>query len=159
MSTWHNPEMIVSYPFRYGATSLEKHKAILHERNVCSPYPSKDFSDAFHTGNRVQRLDVQADPVVFHRRRGLYPEDVILEVEPERIGESVQEEPGSDGLLGPALRVPGAVRSRAPVFATPDGNAPLASRQEQSFLLHPFANQGAIRGIYRVFMDYIKPDA
>jgi hypothetical protein len=98
--------------------------------------------------------DAQADPVVFHRRRGLYPEDVVLEVESERIGECVQEEPASDGLLGPALRVPGFVRSRAPVFATPDGNAPLPARQEQSFLLHPFADQGAIRGIYRVFMEY-----
>ena len=102
--------------------------------------------------------DAQADPVVFHHRRGLYPEDAILSVDPDQIEKSVQEEPASEGLLGPALRVPGFVRSRAPVFATPDGNAPLPGRQEQSLLLHPFADQGAIRGIYRVFMEYTKPD-
>lgn len=50
--------MIVPYPFRYGATPLEKCKAIVPERNACSLYPSKDFSDAFYTGNGVQRLDV-----------------------------------------------------------------------------------------------------
>jgi hypothetical protein len=103
--------------------------------------------------------DAQADPVVFHHRRGLYPEDAILSVDPERIEESVQEEPASEGLLGPALRVPGFVRARAPVFATPDGNSQLAGRQEQSFLMHPFADQGAIRGVYRVFMAYARPTA
>jgi DUF1680 family protein len=103
--------------------------------------------------------DAQADPVVFHYRRGLYPEDAVLSVDPERIEKSVQEEPASDALLGPALRVPGFIRARAPVFATPDGNTPLPGRQEQSFLLHPFVDQGAIRGIYRVFMAYAKPTA
>jgi hypothetical protein len=103
--------------------------------------------------------DAQADPVVFHDRRGLYPEDAILSIDPARVEESVQEEPASEGLLGPALRVPGFVRSRAPVFSTPGGNAPLPGRQDQSLLLHPFANQGAIRGIYRVFMEYASAEA
>jgi hypothetical protein len=103
--------------------------------------------------------DAQTDPAVFHRRRGLYPEDAILSIDPARIEESVQEEPAIQGLLGPALRVPGFARSRAPVFATPDGNAPLPGREEQSLLMHPFADQGAIRGVYRVFMEYTKPSA
>jgi DUF1680 family protein len=103
--------------------------------------------------------DAQADPVKFHWCRGLYPEDAVLSVDPDRLEESVQEEPAPDELLGPALRVPGFIRSRAPVFATPSGNSPLPGRQEQSLLLHPFADQGAIRGVYRVFMAYTKPTA
>ena len=102
--------------------------------------------------------DAQADPAKFHWCRGLYPEDAVLSVDPERLEESVQEEPAPDGLLGPVLRVPGFVRSRAPVFATPGGNTSLPGRQEQSLLLHPFADQGAIRGVYRVFMDYAAVD-
>jgi DUF1680 family protein len=101
--------------------------------------------------------DAQIDPAVFHHRRGLYPEDAVLSIDPDRVEESVQEEPASEGLLGPALRVPGFIRARAPVFATLSGNSPLPGRQEQSFLLHPFADQGAIRGVYCVFMMYAKP--
>lgn len=78
----------------------------------------------------------------------------MLSVDPERLAESVQEEPAPKALLGPVLRVPGFVRPKAPVFATSDGNALLPGRREQSFLLHPFADQGAIRGVYQVFMDY-----
>ena len=103
--------------------------------------------------------DAQADPAKFHWCRGLYPEDAVLSVDPDQIEESVQEEPASEGLLGPALRVPGFIRAKAPVFATPDGNAQLPGRQEESLLLYPFADQGAIRGIYRVFISYTKPTA
>ena len=98
--------------------------------------------------------DAQADPVKFHWCRGLYPEDVVLHVNPAQPGDNVQEEPAPAELLGPALRVAGLVRSRAPVFASPAANSQLPGGQEQSFLLLPFANQGAIRGEYRVFMEY-----
>jgi len=97
--------------------------------------------------------DAQADPVKFHWCRGLYPEDVILHANPVRPGDSVQEEPAGDGLLGPALRVTGHIRSREPMFASSAANSQLSGRQEQSFLLYPFVNQGAIRGEYRVFME------
>jgi DUF1680 family protein len=102
--------------------------------------------------------DAQAEPAKFHWCRGLYPEDAVLSVDPERLAESVQEEPAPEGLLGPVLRVPGFVRPKAPVFATSDGNALLPGRREQSFLLHPFADQGAIRGVYQVFVDYAPAD-
>ncbi|MBC8444735.1 MAG: hypothetical protein H8D77_01280, partial [Chloroflexi bacterium] len=46
---------------------------------------------------------------------------------------------------------------RAPMFASAAANAQLADPQEQSFLLLPFANQGAIRGEYGVFVDYLRP--
>lgn len=100
--------------------------------------------------------DAQADPVVFHHRRGLYPEDAVLRIDPDQPGNGVQEEPTRNGLLGPALRVAGLVRSRAPVFASPDANSELPGGQEQSLLLLPFVNQGAIRGEYRVFMEYAR---
>jgi DUF1680 family protein len=101
--------------------------------------------------------DAQADPVVFHRyHRGLYPGDVVLRIDPDQPGNDLQEEPAPDGLLGPALRVGGVIRARAPVFASPDANTQLPERQEQSLLLLPFANQGAIRGEYQVFMEYAR---
>ena len=98
--------------------------------------------------------DAQADPVVFHHRRGLYPEDVVLRIDPDQPGNSIQEEPTHAGPLGPALRVAGLIQPRAPIFASPDANSQLPGRQEQSLLLYPFVNQGAIRGEYRVFMEY-----
>jgi len=101
--------------------------------------------------------DAQADPVKFHWCRGLYPEDVILHTDPARPGDGVQEEPAGDSLLGPALRVTGHIRSREPVFTSSAANLQLPGRQEQSFVLLPFANQGAIRGEYRVFVEYTRP--
>lgn len=101
--------------------------------------------------------DAQADPVVFHHRRGVYPEDVVLHVDPRRPDSSVQEEPTPDGLLGPALRVVGHIRPRAPIFASSYANSELPGQHAESLLLLPFANQGAIRGEYRVFMDYVRP--
>ena len=101
--------------------------------------------------------DAQADPVVFHGRRGLYPEDVVLHVDPSQLENGVQEEPVHDGLLGPALRVAGHIQARAPIFASSHTNSELSGQQEQSLLLLPFVNQGAIRGEYRVFMDYVRP--
>lgn len=99
--------------------------------------------------------DAQADPGTFRGHfRGVYPEDVVLRVDPARLAESVQEEPASAGLLGPVLRVDGFVRSRAPIFATDAANRRLPRREEHSLVLLPFVNQGAIRGEYRVFMGY-----
>jgi len=101
--------------------------------------------------------DAQADAVVFHRHRGRFPEDGVLVIDPDRPGSGVQEEPVQDGLLGPALRVPGYIQARAPMFSTSRANSALSGRQEESFLLLPFVNQGAVRGEFRVFMEYVRP--
>jgi DUF1680 family protein len=103
--------------------------------------------------------DAQADPVVFHRHRGGFPEDSVLIIDPDQPGTSVQDEPARDGLLGPALCVPGYIQSRAPMFASSGANSDLPGRQKQTLLLLPFANQGAIRGEYRVFMEYVESTA
>lgn len=100
--------------------------------------------------------DAQADPVVFAHRRGLYPEDVVLALDPAQIGRSVQEEVAAAGLLGPALHVQGHVEPRAPIFAAAGANALLAPREPRNIVLLPFVNQGAVRGEYRVFMNYTK---
>jgi hypothetical protein len=97
--------------------------------------------------------DAQVDRAVFHGRRGLYPEDVILHVNPDQPASAIQEEAAPEGLLGPALRVVGHVRARPPIFASSQANAKLPRYQEQSLLLLPFVNQGTIRGEYRVFME------
>ena len=96
----------------------------------------------------------QADPVVYHRRRGQYPEDLVLHLDPERPQVSIREEPAPAGLLGPALRVAGHVRARAPLFASAQANAALPGQEEKTIVLLPFANQGAIRGEYGVFLEY-----
>jgi DUF1680 family protein len=101
--------------------------------------------------------DAQADPMIFEERRGLYPEDVALalpagEGTPEQIAGALVEEPAGAGLLGPALRVKAIIQGRDPIFAQAAANAALPQEEEQTVLLLPFANQGAVRGEYRVFM-------
>ncbi len=98
----------------------------------------------------------QADPVKFYWSHGMYSEDVVLHIDPARPGESVREEPTDESLLGPALRVTGHVRSKEPLFASSAANSQLAGEQEQPFVLYPFVNQGAIRGEYRVFVEYAR---
>lgn len=126
------------------------------------PFPvtcqANDYALALVRGPLVYAYfqDAQADPAKFYWSRGRYPEDVVLHVDPARPGDSVQEEPAGDGLLGPALRVAGHVRAKEPIFASPKANSLLAGEQEQSFVLLPFVNQGAIRGEYRVFMEYAR---
>jgi hypothetical protein len=100
--------------------------------------------------------DAQADSAVYHGRRGLYPEDAVLHINPEQPASSSVEETAAEGLLGPALRVAGHIQARAPMFAKAQANSKLPSRKEQSFLLLPFVNQGAIKGEYRMFMEYVK---
>lgn len=101
--------------------------------------------------------DAQADPMVFEDRRGLYPEDVALALDAGRLEEALVEEvAGPDllerGLLGPALRLPAVVLGRDPIFAQDAANAALPQQEEQTVVLLPFANQGAVRGEYRVFL-------
>ncbi len=101
--------------------------------------------------------DAQADPLVFHHRRGQYPEDVVLHLDPSRPDVSVREEPAPEGIVGPALRVSGHLRARAPLFATTQANAALPVQEEREVVLLPFVNQGGIRGEYQVFVDYRRP--
>ncbi|MCD6345394.1 MAG: glycoside hydrolase family 127 protein, partial [Anaerolineae bacterium] len=96
--------------------------------------------------------DAQADPMVFHHRRGMYPEDVVLEVDPQ--SPAVVEVEPPDGMLGPALRVAGQVRAKAPIFAQAAGNKQLQPAEPLTVTLLPFVNQGSIRGEYGVFMAY-----
>jgi DUF1680 family protein len=96
--------------------------------------------------------DAQADPMVFEERRGLYPEDVALAIMPEQIAKAIVEEPAGEGLLGPMLRISAVIQGRDPIFAQPGANAALPGAEEQTVTLLPFANQGAVRGEYRVFM-------
>ena len=98
--------------------------------------------------------DAQADRVVFHGRRGLFPADYRLELDPQRPERHVTEEAAPEGLLGPALRVRARIRARAPVFSTARANAELPGSTEQDVILLPFVNQGAICGEYQVFVDY-----
>ena len=53
---------LVPYPSKYGPMPLEKRRAILSERNVCSLAPSLDYADAISTGNGYQRVDILGDP-------------------------------------------------------------------------------------------------
>jgi DUF1680 family protein len=103
--------------------------------------------------------NVQDDQVVFHGHHGRYPEDGVAILDPNRPGEGVREEPAPEGTLGPALRLPGYTRAQAPMFAARTANQELPGQKEQSFTLLPFANQGAIRGEYRVFLEYERPRA
>jgi hypothetical protein len=96
----------------------------------------------------------QPDPVVYFGRRGQFPADITLRLDPCSPQTVVTEEPAQAGLLGPVLRIPATVESKAPMFAQPAGNVELPPAAPETVSLLPFANQGAIRGDYAVFMDY-----
>jgi hypothetical protein len=96
----------------------------------------------------------QPDPVVYFGRRGRFPEDVVLSFDPCDLQTCVAEEPAQEGLLGPALQIPATVGSKAPMFAHEEGNVELPPATPEKVSLLPFANQGAIRGDYAVFMPY-----
>jgi hypothetical protein len=70
---------------------------------------------------------------------------------PER---TVREEPAREDLLGPALRIDGQIIPRPPMFSTSQANQQTLPAEPQSFLLVPFANQGAIRGPYQIFNNF-----
>lgn len=96
--------------------------------------------------------DAQADSMVFEDRRGLYPDDVTLALDGDRLEDALVEEPAGPGLLGPALRAPATIQGRDPIFAQAAANAALPGAEQQTVVLLPFANQGAVRGEYRIFM-------
>ncbi len=97
---------------------------------------------------------VQPDPVVYFGRRGRFPADVVLSLDPCDLPAAVTEEPASAGLLGPALRISATVESKAPMFAQAGGNVELPPDSREVVSLLPFANQGSVRGDYAVFMEY-----
>jgi DUF1680 family protein len=96
----------------------------------------------------------QPDDAIYLGRRGRYPDDIVLQIDPERPGASIEEKPAPENLLGPALWLPGAVSPKAPMFATPAANRQLDGRLEEPVVLLPFANQGALRGDFSVFLSY-----
>jgi hypothetical protein len=100
--------------------------------------------------------DAQDDPAVFHKRRGVYPEDIDLLFDPENPEANIETVEAGDGLLGPGLKIKGQVNI-VPIFTTRTGNMELDDLEEKELILLPFANQGAVRGPYRVFMSYRRP--
>jgi hypothetical protein len=86
--------------------------------------------------------------------RGIYPEDNQLTLNLHHPEKSIQEEPAREDLLGPALRINGEIMTRAPMFSTSQANQQTLQAESQSFILVPFANQGAIRGPYQIFHSY-----
>ncbi|HZJ82672.1 MAG TPA: glycoside hydrolase N-terminal domain-containing protein [Clostridia bacterium] len=60
MSNYHVE--LVPYKAKYREMPIEKRKAILPERNVCSIKPSEDHADSISTGNGFQRIDILGDP-------------------------------------------------------------------------------------------------
>jgi len=101
--------------------------------------------------------DIQDKKGKIYWHRGIYPEDNQLFLEVENLEASVKEEPARDDLLGPVLRIAGQIMPRAPMFSSSQANDQTLPAESQSFLLLPFANQGAIRGPYRIFNNYQKP--
>lgn len=95
----------------------------------------------------------QDDPERFYWNQGLYPEDIELVLNPERL-EGIRETEPPEGCLGPALRVRARRRPRAPMFARPQANAKLPGEEEVEGVLLPFVNQGTRNGNYAVFMSY-----
>jgi DUF1680 family protein len=101
--------------------------------------------------------DIQDKKGTIFWHRGIYPEDNRLDLDINHLEVSLKKESAREDLLGPALRIDGQVMPRAPMFSTSQANAQVLPAESQSFLLLPFANQGAIRGPYRIFNQYHFP--
>jgi len=101
--------------------------------------------------------DAQDKQGTIYWHRGIYPDDNQLTLDFDHPEASVKEEPAQGDLLGPVLRVKGRIMPRAPMFSTAQANDQVLPAEEQNLLLLPFANQGAIRGPYRIFNYYQKP--
>jgi len=118
---------------------------------------ANDYSTAVVRGPLVYAYfqNAQSDSgIIYQLHQGLYPADALLELDPNQPGDSVSQEAAQDGLLGPLLKVPGRILMQAPMFADNQGNAEIAPSHQESLVLLPFVNQGAIGGDYRVFMAY-----
>jgi DUF1680 family protein len=102
-----------------------------------------------------QDLQEKKGTIFWHR--GIYPEDNQLALNLDHPERTVREEPAREDLLGPALMVNGQIMQRAPMFSTSQANQQTLLAEQQSFILVPFANQGAIRGPYQIFNRYRKP--
>lgn len=95
----------------------------------------------------------QDEPEKFYWNQGVYPEDVELMLDPERL-EGIRETEPPEGCLGPALRVRARRKPRAPMFARWEANNQMPGEQEMEATLLPFVNQGTRNGHYAVFMGY-----
>jgi hypothetical protein len=98
--------------------------------------------------------DAQNKKGTIYWHRGIYPEDQEIVLDLQNPAASNIEIPPAEGLLGPALRVRGRIMPRAPMFSTGEANAETLPAEPIECLLLPFANQGAIRGEYAVFIKY-----
>jgi DUF1680 family protein len=101
--------------------------------------------------------DLQDNKSTIYWHRGIYPEDNQLALDLDHLEKSVWEVPVREDLLGPALQIDGQIMARAPMFSTSQANHQALPTEPQRFLLVPFANQGAIRGPYRIFNNYRMP--
>jgi DUF1680 family protein len=99
-----------------------------------------------------QDLQEKKGTIFWHR--GIYPEDNQLTLNLDHLEKSIREEQAREDLLGPALRVDGQITTRAPMFSTSQANQQTLPSESQSYILVPFANQGAIRGPYQIFNNY-----
>ncbi|GAB4562461.1 MAG: glycoside hydrolase family 127 protein [Anaerolineae bacterium] len=97
--------------------------------------------------------DVQDDPMIFHGRRGRYPDDFVVTVDPDELGSVVTLEAVPEGLVGPAMMVPARCKEPAPLFSRPEANRRLEAGDVRKVRLLPMVNQGAIRGEYCVFLS------
>ncbi len=99
----------------------------------------------------------QPDSSIYLGRYGQYPEDLTLCLDPGNLHYNITEQLPAGNLLGPALRIRGMLQAKPPMFAAAAANRQQAPAHETDVLLLPFANQGALRGHYAVFMNYTKP--
>jgi len=98
--------------------------------------------------------DAQDQTWQHYWHRGVYPEDHCLLLDPNQPEAFITEQPTPEGVLGPELRLSARIEQRAPMFATAQANAQVHQSEIESCRLLPFANQGALRGEYRIFIRY-----
>ena len=79
-----NPHKIIPVEYPYDPLSLEKRKALLPERSVCSLFPAETGREVFMTGNGIQRADMTGDP---YRERITFTHELLYEPKWEKTPE------------------------------------------------------------------------
>ena len=127
------------------------------------------LSDTMEEGRILKWLKEEGD---FVRKGEVVAEvetdkaDMDLEVFSAGVISEIRYKEGDTVAVGTVIAVLGSDSKKDEPKKSPkpskkkegDANEQLDGSEEQSFLLHPFVNQGAIRGEYRVFMEYDGPD-
>lgn len=141
--------------------SYEKGFIILHRTWDNEDVVELDFDLSVSVLTEGNNACLTRGPIVYAVFENLQNEDCqevlcrgeTIELAAEETAPVVQMDT-RNGLLGPAYKVRGVIKSEAvPLFFNSQNNSTLSQQIEEEFILLPFCNQGAVKGRYWIFFN------